>query len=107
MEQVIMPKTMARKSITQCCALSQISAGNHTPKASIARILWVAQRQKKYNWYGTPHGNGEKAFICIVVPGENVLEQNLIELGFKDIAQFERRSGYPEIGNLKMYFINI
>lgn len=104
-ENIVIPKE-ATKSITECCAFSQINADNTTPKHSIEKILWRAKKQRRFEWYGEDHGAGERAFFCIVCPHENILEQNLVELGFKIIMKFDRRNGYPNTGQLKMFAIN-
>lgn len=92
---------------TKCCALSQISAGDDTPITEIAEFLRAAQNNKGKNWFGKPTGDGETTFFCIVTPSEKVLEQKLITLGFTLHLTFERRSGYPATGDLKMYVIKI
>lgn len=95
----------AVKILTHCCALSQISAGNSTPIEEIKRLIQIAKHEKQYNWLGKPKGFGERAFFCIISPGEEELENKLKLLQFKQISKFNRRAGYP-VGILKMYFYN-
>ena len=56
---------------------------------------------------GVTTGDGQTATFTIVSPGEDVLEQNLIELGYTLSHTFPRRVGYPDVGDLKMYIINL
>lgn len=96
------------KHTTDCCALCQLSRiSNHTPKNEIERALKVLKQQKDANVeVGVSTGNGQTAVFTIVSPGENILERNLIELGFVYTHTFERRVGYPD-GLLKMYIKNL
>lgn len=97
------------KVTTSCCALCQIArVNNYTPKADIEKQLERLSFEKENNQQvGYTTGNGQTAVFIIVSPGEDDLEKNLIELGFKDKHQFERRVGYPQLGDLKMYIKNL
>lgn len=102
-----------RKIETGCCALCQLDqVNNETPKWQIKAALKKLKVEKDANIeVGITTGNGQSAVFTIVSRGEDVLEKNLIELGFKHIHDFERRKGYNEVsndpGDLKMYIKNL
>lgn len=98
-----------RKVTTGCCALCQIDqVSNDTPILSLEWSLEVLRRQKEANTeVGITTGNGQTATFTIVSPGEDILEQNLIDLGYTHVWTFERRKGYPNKGDLKMYIKNL
>ena len=98
-----------RKVTTGCCALCQIDkVDNNTTKLQLRRIIDKLTKEKKANVEtGISTGNGQTAFFVIVLPGEDILERNLIHLDFKHIHNFERRVGYPKTGDLKMYIKNL
>ncbi len=103
------------KTNTDCCALCQISQiNNETSKDYIASVLDDLKLEKEANIeVGYTTGNGQTAVFAIVSPGEDILENNLIELGFEFKHSFERRKGYNERanplfrGDLKMYIKNL
>jgi hypothetical protein len=97
------------KTTTDCCALCQLSrVNNTTTKQSIAYKLKQLKKEKDANKeVGITTGNGQTAVFIIVSPGEDILENNLIELGFELKHFFERRVGYPQTGLLKMYIKNL
>lgn len=97
------------KTATDCCALCQLSrVNNFTSKEDIEKNLIQLRKEKLRNVeVGISTGNGQTAVFTIVSPGEHVLENNLKFLGFKLIHTFERRKGYPKLGNLKMYIKNL
>lgn len=97
------------KTITDCCALCQLSRVNsETTKEEIKRALEILTKQKEANAeVGVTTGNGQTAVFTIVSPGEFILESNLKELDFKKVHEFERRKGYPNFGDLKMYIKNL
>lgn len=97
------------KTTTDCCALCQLSrVNNYTPKSYIEDALAILKRQKLANTeVGITTGNGQTAVFTIVSPGEDRLEAKLISLGFNQVHTFERRKGYPKLGNLKMYIKNL
>lgn len=98
-----------RKIQTGCCALCQLDQVNDdTPIAHIEYQLGVLKRQKDANVeVGVTTGNGQTAVFTIVSPQENILRENLKTLGFKNVHQFERRKGYPAVGELEMYVKNL
>ena len=97
------------KTTTDCCALCQLSRiSNDTPKQDIQDKLDIFKVEMEVNTeVGITHGKGQTAVFTIVSPGEWVLEKNLKELGFVKVHEFERRRGYPPIGDLKMYIKNL
>jgi len=98
-----------KKTTTACCALCQINdVDNKTSLHDLNRAIQILARQKEANTeVGITTGNGQTAVFVIVSPGEFVLESNLKILGFTNIHEFERRKGYPTIGDLKMYIKNL
>ena len=98
-----------RKVTTGCCALCQIEhLNNNTPKAFIEKALVQLKIEKETNTeVGITTGNGQTATFTIVSPGEDILEQNLISLGYNMVHTFPRRKGYPELGDLKLYIKNL
>lgn len=99
-----------RKIPTGCCALCQIDqVSNDTPIDELEAVLGFLKEQKENNTevFVDGTGNGQTATFTIVSPGEDVLEANLIELGYTKVWEFERRVGYPRTGNLKLYIKNI
>lgn len=97
------------KVTTACCALCQISdVNNTTPLHNLDSAITKLRREKEANTeVGITTGNGQSAVFIIVSPGEDVLERNILSLGFKNTHQFERRKGYPPMGDLKMYILNL
>lgn len=97
------------KSTTACCALCQISkVGNSTPIENLRAAVRLLREQKEANTeVGITTGNGQTAVFVIVSPGENILERNLKKLKFRNAHTFERRVGYPALGDLKMYIKNL
>lgn len=98
-----------RKITTGCCALCQIDkVTNGTSKQHLKYMLEKLKREKDANTeVGVTTGNGQTSVFIIVSPGENKLEENLKSLNFQHIHNFERRKGYPETGDLKMYIKNL
>jgi hypothetical protein len=97
------------KTATDCCALCQLSRiDNETPIEHIEIALKKLKEEKEINIeVGYTTGNGQTAVFTIVSPGEYILENNLKKLGFKMKHTFERRVGYPNLGDLKMYIKNL
>lgn len=98
-----------RKLTTGCCALCQIDqVNNETKIEAVDFALSLLKRQKDENTeVGITTGTGQTATFTIVSPGEDILENNLIELGYTKVWEFERRRGYPKEGNLKLYIKNL
>lgn len=101
----IRTKTAAKYQLS-CCALCQITATNSTPIKEIEYHINRLKEEAKEDWNFMDRRSGERACFVIVSPGEDILEKNLIKLGFKKITTFDRRNGYPKTGFLKMYFLN-
>lgn len=98
-----------RKIPTGCCALCQLDrVSNETPIQEIKNFLKISKLQMENNTdVGVSDGTGQTAVFTIVAPGEDILEKNLIELGFKHKHTFPRRIGYLPISDLKMYIKNL
>lgn len=97
------------KVTTGCCALCQIhKINNETSIVEIAHEIEKLRKEMLANEevYITT-GNGQTAVFVIASPGEFILENNLIKLGFENKHTFPRRVGYPPIGDLKMYIKNL
>lgn len=98
---------MVRRHAMPCCALCQITASNNDSLEAIKhKINTIKDESKNPNWKaGENNGYGQRAAFVIVAPGEDLLENNVIKLGFEKVAVFDRRVGYMP-GILKMYFLN-
>lgn len=97
------------KHTTDCCAMCQLSrVNNYTSIEDIEDVLNQLEIEKNKNTeVGITTGNGQTAVFTIVSPGEFILEANLKKLGFIHVHNFERRKGYPNVGDLKMYIKNL
>lgn len=97
------------KTTTACCALCQLNnVNNYTPIAYLESAIKLFKEQKDANTeVGITTGNGQTAVFVIVSPGENILKNNLVSLGFENKHTFERRKGYPAVGDLNMYIKNL
>lgn len=95
------------KQILPCCALCQISASDRTPIEELEEVIAnLKEEAKRENEINGSYGVGQRACFIIVTPREKKLERNVKLLGFRNVAQFDRRVGYEPIGKLKMYFLN-
>lgn len=91
---------------TNCCALGQLSLNNDHPQSLIKEV--IEEIKNEVNNVGvSPMSRlyGERAiFVSVLIPGEEILEKNLIELGFKYIYEFHRRAVYgDEKTMIRMY----
>lgn len=98
------PGSGIRKSRTMCCALAQLSIDNGNTKEQIQDALNEIKKESEIPVNAMRRDGGERAVFVITLPRETKLVQNLIELGFKEIAEFHRRNCYPEDDMLKMWF---
>jgi hypothetical protein len=98
-----------KKITTACCALCQLAeVTNVTEIEEIEDALEQLKHECLINTeVGITTGNGQTAVFVIVSPGEVILKSNLKKLKFKEIHQFKRRIGYPDVGDLKMYIKNL
>lgn len=98
-----------QKTTTACCALCQINnVGNETSIDYLQYAIDKLKEEKLVNTeVGITTGNGQTAVFIIASPGENILKQNLKDLGFENKHIFERRVGYPQVGDLEMYIKNL
>lgn len=78
-----------------CCALRHLGLNNNHSKDMISHIMM--------NLIKTYAITGFQAVVML--PGEEILQTTLIELGFKPIVQFNRRRVYAQSYKLKMYFL--
>ena len=97
------------KHRTDCCALMQLSrVDNNTSLGALKAVIKKLTKEKYANTeVGITTGNGQTAIFTIVSPGEDILAKNLVEVGFKAVHTFERRVGYPPVGDLTMYIKNL
>lgn len=94
-----------RRFTTSCCALGQLSVRDSVNVEDLADAIKEIREESKENWWGTSNDGGDRAIFVITTPDEMSLEIKLRLLGFKQIATFPRRNGYPE-GMLKMWLIS-
>lgn len=97
------------KHTTDCCALCQLSrVNNGTTVAELKYAIKVLTKEMEANVeVGMTTGKGQTAVFTIISPSEDVLENNLVKLGFVKTHNFKRRVGYPKTGDLKMYIKNL
>jgi hypothetical protein len=97
-----------KKTITDCCALCQISGVNNATSLYELELKLgiLTSEMVKNTEVGGNSGLGQTSVFVVTSPGEEVLEYNLKRTGFKKVNTFERRKGYP-IGVLKMYIKNL
>lgn len=97
------------KHRTDCCALMQLSrVDNNTSLGALNAAIVKLTKEKYANTeVGITTGNGQTAVFTIVSPGEDILAKNLEAVGFKPVHTFERRVGYPQVGDLTMYIKNL
>ena len=88
-----------------CCALCQITAADWTPIELLQYEIDKLKREAKMTWNMNNRDSGERACFVITTPDEPNLCANLTVLGFKPIAKFNRRNGYPK-GKLTMWFLS-
>lgn len=92
---------------TECCALSLIyGVNNDTPITLMEEMINKYRELRKVNAIRLPKGIGATCFQCVVSPTDQILELNLLNLGFAYVHTFERRTGYPD-GLNKLYVLNI
>lgn len=97
------------KHRTDCCALMQLSrVDNNTSLGALNAAIVKLTKEKLANTeVGVTRGDGQTAIFTIVSPGEDILAENLTTVGFKPVHTFERRVGYPKMGDLTMYIKNL
>lgn len=101
-------KNIIEKFPTDCCALCQLSLNDFHTKEEIKRALnRLSKESRSRSWAFTGKAYGQKAVFVITTPDENILANNLKELGFKPVFEFERREGYPKTGLLTMWCFNL
>lgn len=93
---------MIQKHQTACCALCQITASNKDSYEDLKTMVDKIKEDAKKSWIPSDRSGGERAIFIIIAPGEERLKENVETLGFSEIANFDRRNGYP-LGVLKMY----
>lgn len=97
------------KTRTKCCALAQISGlSNSTTLLDIASKLKELRHQSKFKFnVGDGSGLGQTSIFTIITPNEDELSKTLIKAGFNLCHKFNRRTGYPKTGELRMYIVNL
>lgn len=95
-----------RKFQTTCCAMCIFSASDNDTIEQLQHAIDVTKEQSKKEWSTNDRQSGERAIQIVTTPYEIILESNLKKLGFKEIAQFNRRNGYPQVGKLKLHMLS-
>lgn len=96
-----------KKTITNCCALCQISVVNNmTPLEDLKQQIKKLTNESQETSIINENNKGQTSVFVITSPGEEILEDNLYSLGFKVKHTFNRRKGYPK-GELKMFIKNL
>lgn len=92
---------------THCCALCFMSANNLTTPEELGEVLNLLKEDAKRVFSPkVQDGGGQRAVECVTAPGEDNLQLVLYNAGFRVIARFPRRNGYPELGDLKLWFLS-
>lgn len=97
---------MVIKHPMSCCALCQITCGNSDSIEDIKEMVDKTKAESKEVWHPKDRRSGERAILVITNPYEWPLAKKLRRIGFKPIAEFDRRNGYPADGMLTMWFLN-
>lgn len=85
-----------------------LSAQDNTPPEELDQQIERAREEAKQPWTPDNRDGGETMLTCITVPlHEKNLERMLKKRGFKVITRFKRRTGYPQIGELKLWSLNL
>lgn len=95
---------------TYCCALAQLSANNETNFTDLKNAIESMKEQSKTEMSTLQrqnYGTHERAVFVITLESEEELVEKLVELGFKNIAQFHRRICYPQDQLLTMWFLEL
>lgn len=93
---------------TTCCALAILSAMDTTPDHELDWQINKLREESRWKWKPGNRRGGETAIACITVPmAELNLERKLRERGFVVLTTFNRRTGYPQTGKLKLWFLNL
>lgn len=95
-----------RMTETTCCAFHIMTANNNHSLKSIRELINWQRSQVKRMWTPQSRGGAPTVSCMCVMPYENILEQNLIKLGFKLIDEMPRRRGYPS-GIIREYRLHL
>lgn len=98
---------MIRIYPTDCCALCQMSCSNLDSLSALSNAITnLKLKADSRIWADTQHdAGGHRSVFTITTPTEEILANNLKQLGFKEINTFSRRTGYDP-GLLKMWVLN-
>lgn len=94
---------------TVCCALATLSLNNNHDLEEIKLTIETMKKESNEPLTSQEYvtqGMKEKAVFVITLPNETTLVENLIKLGFKNIAEFHRRICYPQDEMLTMWFLS-
>lgn len=97
---------MVKKWQLPCCALCQLTCNDSTPIEELKESIEKLKKDARKWWHSGNRDSGERACFVITTPDELILESKLDDLGFKPVAEFSRRKGYPQNGLLTMWFLN-
>lgn len=94
------------KFATTCCAMCILSIKNFHTKEEIQDVIKsIKKKSLSRKWNPADRSGGERNIMVVTTPGEDKLEQNLIDLNFQCINKtMKRRVGYPG-GELKTYLL--
>lgn len=93
---------------TTCCAMGILSAKDFSTEEELDFHLNKTKKEALEDWHPADRRSGETMLLCVTVADkEPRLEALLKKKGFKVITTFKRRTGYPAIGNLKLWSINL
>lgn len=93
---------------TTCCAMGILTASEDTPLKELEYQIERARSEAKEKWNPNDRRSGETLLLCVTVPLiETGLEKKLESKGFKLLTKFNRRTGYPQTGKLKLWGLNL
>lgn len=91
---------------TTCCAFHIMTANNEHSLYELEELIKWQREQAKKAWTLRKRGGAPTISCMCVMPYEDILEKNLIKLGFKLIDTMPRRRGYPA-GEIREYRLHL
>ena len=95
------------KTPTTCCALAIYSFRDCLSNAELEYFIQRQTEEAKIQWQSWSRASGETCMMVVTTPDEPELARKLAAHGFKNVWQFNRRNGYPQNGQLKLWTLNV
>lgn len=92
---------------TTCCACAFLSLKNYHTLEDIREVIDSIKKDSNSRKFSpAKRDGGEQSLLCVISPGEDLLEINLKKLNFVLISdKMKRRRGYPDPNWLKLYLL--